>query len=127
MLMETQSNHKTDKEDQTVHQRAEEVTDKISLAEEAEEPERTVTEEVEPEPTKPLSTSKRDKTLLRKKSTSKKKSSQNQLLRWKPSVSPLTISFQERPQLKEEKPEQLKVSRERPKLSPMKRFIRVPS
>ena len=127
-LMETQSNHRTDREDQMAHLRAEEATDKTSLAEAAEEPERTVTEEVAPEPTKPLSTSKRDKTSSRKKSMPKKRPSQNQSLRWKPSVSPLTISSQERPRLRRKLLEKPKASREpRPKPSPRRRSIRAPS
>lgn len=125
-LMETQSNLPTDQEEM-VQLRAEEVTEKINLAEVAEEEERTVTEEVALEPTKLLFISKRAKTSSKKKRPLRLLN-QNQLLRWKPSVSPLTISLQAKPRPKERKPELLKVSRvPKLKLLPVKRFIKLQS
>jgi len=108
MPMETQSNPKTDKEDQRVNLKPEEVTDKINLEEAEEVIERMVTEEVALEPIKQDPTSKREE-MLPKKKRSPKSRSQNQLLKWKPSVSPSTISSLERPRLRRGKPEQLKV------------------
>jgi hypothetical protein len=125
-LMETQSNLPTDQEEM-VQLRAEEVTEKINLAEVEEEEERTVTEEVALEPTKLLFISKRAKTSLKKKRPLRLLN-QNQLLRWKPSVYQLTISLQAKPRPQERKPELLKVSRvPKLKLLQVKRFIKLQS
>merc|ERR1712166_1104576 len=113
MPKETQSTLQTDKEE-TVHQRAEEVIDKINLAEEEEELEETVTEEVVLEPTKPLLTSKRVKTLPKKRRLLKnQRLNQSQLLKWKLLVSQLMISLPERQRLPRNKLKQVKVSKDK--------------
>jgi len=124
MLMETQSNHQTDQEEMD-QLKAEEVTDKTNLEEVAEVQESKATEEEVLEPTKLLYTSKKVKTLLKKKRPPKLLN-QNQSLKWKLLVFQLTISSQEKPELKERKPELLKVSKvPKLKLILKKKFIKL--